>query len=219
MSDQNSSPNTGSKTLWRSMLRAAAYLSLFILLGVGALLVVSQITEPKIQQAQKETLLNTFHQIVPDDEYNNDPLKDTLEIRDPEALKLLGAHQPVTVYRLRKNDQPVAVIFPVNAPDGYNGDIPLLIGVYADGRIAGVRVLEHRETPGLGDKIELKKSRWILSFNGLKLRDDNVNQWAVKKDGGMFDQFTGATITPRAVVKAIKNALIFVNQQGDNLYE
>lgn len=219
MSDQTSSPNINSKTLWRSMLHAASYLTLFILLGVGALLVVSQITEPKIQQAQKETLLSTFHQIVPDEEYDNDPLQDTLEIRDQKALKLLGAPQPVTIYRLRKNNQPVAVIFTVTAPDGYSGDIHLLIGVYADGRVAGVRVLEHRETPGLGDKIELKKSRWILSFNGLKLRDDNANQWAVKKDGGMFDQFTGATITPRAVVKTIKNALIFVNQQGDKLYE
>jgi len=203
----------------KQMIKSAAILSFFTLIGVGLLLWVSNFTQPKIDQAQKETLLNTFNQIIPDSEYDNEPLKDTLVIKDPKIESLLGKKSPITVYRLRKNGQPVATLFPVTAPDGYSGDINLLVGVYADGRIAGVRVLEHRETPGLGDKIDLKKSHWILSFNGLNLRDDNVNRWAVKKDNGMFDQFTGATITPRAVVKAVKHALIFVNQMRDKLYE
>lgn len=206
-------------TLWQQMLRSAGLLSFFILLGIGLLLLVAQFTQPKIQQAEQQTLLNTFQEIVPASEYDNDPLKDTKTIHDPKLLQLLGQKQPITLYRLRKQNKPVAVIFPITAPDGYSGDIHILIGVYADGRIAGVRVLEHRETPGLGDKIELKKSPWILSFNNKKLTPNNASQWAVKKDGGEFDQFTGATITPRAVVKAVKHALIFVNQMGDKLYE
>jgi len=206
-------------TLWQQMLRSAGLLSFFILLGIGLLLLVAQFTQPKIQQAEQQTLLNTFQEIVPASEYDNDPLKDTKTIHDPKLLQLLGQKQPITLYRLRKQNKPVAVIFPITAPDGYSGDIHILIGVYADGRIAGVRVLEHRETPGLGDKIELKKSPWILSFNDKKLTPNNASQWAVKKDGGEFDQFTGATITPRAVVKAVKHALIFVNQMGDKLYE
>ena len=206
-------------TLWQQMLRSAGLLSFFILLGIGLLLLVAQFTQPKIQQAEQQTLLNTFQEIVPASEYDNDPLKDTKTIQDPKLLQLLGQKQPITLYRLRKQNKPVAVIFPITAPDGYSGDIHILIGVYADGRIAGVRVLEHRETPGLGDKIELKKSPWILSFNNKKLTPNNASQWAVKKDGGEFDQFTGATITPRAVVKAVKHALIFVNQMGDKLYE
>lgn len=213
MSQQTNTP------LWHQMLRSAGLLSFFILLGIGLLLLVAQFTQPKIQQAEQQTLLNTFQEIVPASEYDNDPLKDTKTIHDPKLLQLLGQKQPITLYRLRKQNKPVAVIFPITAPDGYSGDIHILIGVYADGRIAGVRVLEHRETPGLGDKIELKKSPWILSFNNKKLTHNNASQWAVKKDGGEFDQFTGATITPRAVVKAVKHALIFVNQMGDKLYE
>lgn len=210
---------SSKNTLWQQMFRSAGLLSFFILLGIGLLLLIAQFTQPKIQQAEQQTLLNTFQQIVPSSEYDNAPLKDTTTIQAPNLLKLLGQKQPVTIYRLRKQGKAVAVIFPVIAPDGYSGDIHILIGVYADGRIAGVRVLEHRETPGLGDKIELKKSPWILSFNDKKLTSDNASQWAVKKDGGAFDQFTGATITPRAVVKAVKHALIFVNQMGDKLYE
>ncbi|GAB6034224.1 electron transport complex subunit RsxG [Galenea microaerophila] len=203
----------------RQMVKSATLLSLFMLMGIGLLLWVAHITQPKIEQAQKDNLIKTFNQIIPHSEYDNDPLNDTLIIKNPKSLALLGTRTPVTFYRLRKNGRSVAVIFPITAPDGYSGPIKLLIGVYRDGRIAGVRVLEERETPGLGDKIELKKSPWILSFNGRRLTPENESRWAVKKDHGMFDQFTGATITPRAVVKAIKHALIFVNQMGDKLYE
>ena len=203
----------------RQMIKSATLLSLFMLMGISLLLWVAHITQPKIEQAQKDNLIKTFNQIIPHSEYDNDPLNDTLIIKAPKSLALLGTRTPVTIYRLRKNGRPVAAIFPITAPDGYSGPIKLLIGIYRNGRIAGVRVLEERETPGLGDKIELKKSPWILSFNGRQLTPENESRWAVKKDHGMFDQFTGATITPRAVVKAIKHALIFVNQMGDKLYE
>ena len=120
---------------------------------------------------------------------------------------LLGARQPMPAYVAMKNGQPSAVILQAIAPDGYSGAIQLLVGVQADGRVAGVRVVAHRETPGLGDKIELAKSPWIRSFENRSLSDPEASGWAVKKDRGEFDQFAGATITPRAVVGAVHRAL------------
>jgi len=113
----------------------------------------------------------------------------------------------VTVYRARKGGREIAVVFTVVAPDGYSGAIRMLVGIRADGRLAGVRVVAHRETPGLGDKVEAHKSDWIRDFDNRSLRDPKADGWAVKKDGGVFDQFTGATITPRAVVAAVHSAL------------
>ena len=107
----------------------------------------------------------------------------------------------------RQGDEVTAVIIPVVAPDGYSGRIELIVGVNRDGSVAGVRVLEHRETPGLGDKVDMKKSDWILGFEGRRLGDPPAEAWTVKKDGGVFDQFTGATITPRAVTAAVKRGL------------
>lgn len=202
--------------LWKQMLRSALMLSLFTLIGVSLLLVAKLLTDEPIQEAERANLLATVNQLLPTDEYDNDLLQDTLQVRSP---KYLGTDAPVTVYRARQNGEPVAVILTTVAPDGYSGDIKIMLAVYRDGRIAGVRVLKHKETPGLGDKIELRKSSWILSFDGLKLREDNVPMWAVRKDGGHFDQFTGATITPRAVIKAVRKALTFVQQKGDALYE
>ncbi|QBZ83055.1 Electron transport complex subunit RsxG [Hydrogenovibrio crunogenus] len=202
--------------LWQRMLRAARLLSIYTVIGVGLLLLVKQLTDKPIQTAEKRVLLETINQLLPSEEYDNALLNDTTEVTAP---KYLNTTDPVTVYRARKNGQPVALILTTHAPDGYNGDIKIMLAVYKDGRIAGVRVLKHKETPGLGDKIELKKSNWILGFNGLKLREDNANLWAVRKDGGGFDQFTGATITPRAVIKAVKNALQFIQEKGAKLYE
>lgn len=202
--------------LWQRMLRAARLLSIYTVIGVGLLLLVKQLTDKPIQTAEKRVLLETINQLLPSEEYDNALLNDTTEVTAP---KYLNTTDPVTVYRARKNGQPVALILTTHAADGYNGDIKIMLAVYEDGRIAGVRVLKHKETPGLGDKIELKKSNWILGFNGLKLREDNANLWAVRKDGGGFDQFTGATITPRAVIKAVKNALQFIQEKGAKLYE
>ncbi len=213
------SPKTTFNTLIKSMFGSAFKLSLFVLISILLLLLVRYFTSPLIAQAEKETLLNTFNQVLPVALYDNDPLTDTLKISNPEALALLGTEYPVTFYRARKNQKPAGLIFTATAPNGYSGDITLLIGVLPDNRVSGVRVLKHKETPGLGDKIEIHKNSWILEFNGRNVRDDNDPRWAVKKDGGDFDQFTGATITPRAVVGAVKNALMFINEHGESLYE
>ena len=110
--------------------------------------------------------------------------------------KSLGLTAPQEGFIAKQDNQAIAVFFPVKATEGYTGPISLVIGVKTNGELAGVRVLQHQETPGLGDQIELKKSDWVLSFNGLSLNNPQATGWKVKKDGGQFDQFTGATITP-----------------------
>jgi len=213
------SASNNSQLLLKTMFNSAGKLTLFVFISIIILLGVRYITAPAIEQAERETLLNTFSQVLPSEYYDNDPLQNTMQITDAAYLKLLGSSEAVTVYRAYKNNQPAGAIFSAVAPNGYTGNIYILVGVYPDGRISGVRTIKHRETPGLGDKIELSKSNWVLEFNGRKLREDNDPRWAVKKDGGDFDQFTGATITPRAVIGAIRNALIVVNDLGDRLYE
>lgn len=218
MSDQPTSNKKPmlNRELLTQMVKSAKMLSLYTLIGVGLLLLVKLITEEPIQKAQRETLLMTFNEVLPKSFYNNDPLQDTIDVVAPDYL---GQTDPVTLYRARMNGEPVGLIINTIAPDGYSGNIHILVGVYADGRISGVRVLRHKETPGLGDKIEVRKAPWIYGFNGHNLREDNVAVWRVRKDGGQFDEFTGATITPRAVVKAVRKVLAFVNEEGDTLYE
>ncbi len=219
MNKPTSSQQTTMNALMKSMFGSAYKLSLFVLISIVLLLTVRHFTSPVITSAEKQTLLNTFHQVLPVDSYDNDPLTDTLQISNPQTLALLGTENPVTFYRARKNKQPAGLIFTATAPNGYSGDITMLIAALPDGRVSGVRVLKHKETPGLGDKIEIQKNKWIIEFNGRSVRDDNDSRWAVKKDGGDFDQFTGATITPRAVVGAVKKALMFINEHGETLYE
>ncbi|WFE68749.1 electron transport complex subunit RsxG [Thiomicrospira sp. R3] len=201
--------------LQQTMLRAAGLLSLFVVVSVGLLMAVNVFTKPKIAQAERLALLQTINQVMPAERYNNSLIDDSIEVEAPEFL---GANQ-TRIYRARLDNQPAGLVIETIAPNGYSGNIYLLVGVFADGSVAGVRVLSHRETPGLGDKIELRKDNWILSFNGKNLTPDNASSWAVRRDRGDFDQFTGATITPRAIVAALKNTLEYVNQQGAQLYD
>ena len=221
MADKNklSTDTTAVNPLLKTMFTSAGKLAAFVLVSILLLLAVRAITAPVIEEAEKQTLLNTFDQVLPKELYDNDPLENTRLIKDPAYLKLLSSKEPVTVYRAFKNNQPAGAIFTAIAPNGYSGNIYILMGVLPDGRVSGVRVLKHAETPGLGDKVETAKSNWILSFDGRSLRDDNDPRWAVRKDNGDFDQFTGATITPRAVVGAVKNALVVVNDMRGKLYE
>ena len=124
-----------------------------------------------------------------------------------------------TAYRARLQGEPVAVIFNSVAPDGYNGKIHLLVGVNIDASLAGVRVVKHAETPGLGDAIEIRKSPWIRGFDGKSLNNPDQAGWRVKRDGGEFDQLTGATITPRAIVAAVRNTLLYYQQNADMIFQ
>lgn len=199
----------------RHILITAAILLLFAVLGTGLVAFTYDNTHEIIEANERAALLVNLHALVPPERHDNDLVKDTLQVREPIQL---GTDEPVTVYRARKAGQPVAAILTPVAPDGYNGDIKLLVAINADGRLAGVRVTAHRETPGLGDGIEASRSDWILQFTGRSLTDPDEKRWAVKKDGGAFDQFTGATITPRAVVKAVKKALIYFQNNRQTLF-
>jgi electron transport complex protein RnfG len=202
--------------LIKKMARAASILTLFAILGAGLVAYSFQITQEQIKCNERTALLRILNALIPTDLYDNQLFKDTRQIQN-EAF--LGTPEPVMIYRARKGQQPVAsVILPV-APNGYNGRIQLLIGINYEGSLLGVRVLSHQETPGLGDNIELRRSNWILSFNGLSLNNPDESGWEVKRDGGIFDQFTGATITPRAVVKAIHNTLIFYQHYRDEIFQ
>ena len=196
-------------TTSRSILRNSVILGLFAVATVGMIAVTQQGTAERISEAQRRVQLSALNEIVPHDQHDNDLLTDSFTVQDRQYLSLSA---PAEAYRARQGDRVSAVILPVVAPDGYSGRIDLLVGIRADGSIAGVRSISHRETPGLGDKIDAGKSQWILSFNGKSLSMPIPDQWAVKKDGGQFDQFTGATITPRAVVKAVYQALNYFDE-------
>ena len=203
------------KTLARSMGIAALILSGFAVVGTGLVAVTYTSTRDIIAEAQRKALEASLNQLVPADRYDNRVTEDRIEVVAPAWL---GTDQPVTVYRARKNGQPVALFATPVAPDGYSGPIQLLVGVYADGTLAGARVLAHKETPGLGDGIDEKRSPWILAFAGKSLENPRPDGWKVKKDGGAFDQFTGATVTPRAVVKATRKFLEYVQTHREQLF-
>lgn len=196
-------------------LRSGALLGLIALLGTSLLAGVNALTHERIVEQEKLRILRQLNELVPAGSYNNDLLEDSMEIDD---AAFFHHPNPVTVFRARLDGQLVAVLMLVTAADGYNGDIRLLSGIDADGTLLGVRVISHRETPGLGDPIELARSDWILGFTGKSLLEPKSSDWAVKRDGGEFDQFTGATITPRAVVKAVHNTLLYFEANRQLLF-
>lgn len=196
------------------ILLAALVLSSFAVAGVTLVAVTHAVMDERILENSRLAMQRKIAAIVPQGQYDNDPLKDRILVSNPE---LLGAAQ-TRVYRVRHGDQPVALILNPVVPNGYAGPIELLVSVLHDGTIGGVRVLSHHETPGLGDQIEEAKSDWVFGFDGKSLGQPPLEDWGVKRDGGAFDQFTGATITPRAIVGAVKNVPIYVQSQGDGLY-
>lgn len=186
-----------------------------ILLGFVALLCTAIsagiffLTKDKIDAVMAAQQRELLLQVIPQDYFNNNLLESAVI---PQDKNLVGIQK---IYFAKKDGNVSAYAYETTAPDGYSGDIRLLVGLDPKGEILGVRVIEHHETPGLGDKIELRISNWILNFTHQSINDHNLNEWAVKKDGGKFDQFSGATITPRAVVNQTKrSALIMLNNQA-----
>jgi len=179
-------------------------LGLVAIIGTALLTGVDQLTAKRIAAQERRVMLEQLGQIIPQSHYDNQLQDDWFSFRDELHFP---RDQAVTAYRARRQGQPVAVILRFAAVRGYNGNIHLLAGIKEDGSLAGVRVTSHRETPGLGDAIEAERSGWVLDFNGKSLHEPTTKGWAVRSDGGVFDQFTGATITPRAVVEAVRAAL------------
>ena len=187
---------------------------LFGVIGSGLVSTTYVSTLDKIADNERKAMLRSLNQILPSSEYDNDLIHDSLEI---DADPLLGLKNKSTIYLARKKGTVTTVIFSPVAPDGYSGIIKLLVGIHSDGRVAGVRVVSHKETPGLGDYIETARSDWVLSFNDKTIQNPSSANWKVKRDGGEFDQFTGATITPRAVVKAVHQSLIYFERNKTRL--
>ena len=177
---------------------------------------VYETTREPIAKSEANARMALFRQILPDALHDNDLLKDTLKI---EAGGDLGNHETTLAYRARLAGKPSAVILEAIAPDGYKGDIKLLIAITAGGELVGVRVLAHNETPGLGDYIDIQHGDWIKkSFDGQSLTRTPDEQWKVKKDGGSFDYMAGATITPRAVVKAVHLTLRYFAAHREEIF-
>jgi len=202
-------------SLSKAVSKNARILALFAIVCTAIVGLVHLLTKDQIIFQQQQELLRNLNSIIAEDNYNNIIYQDCM-ILPRDALNTNTAQK---VYRARYNNQPIAAAITTVAPDGYNGNIELLVAINMNGSVSGVRTLKHQETPGLGDKIEVKKSDWIKSFTNKKLANKSDNRWLVKKDGGMFDQFTGATITPRAVVKAVKKTVIYFNAHKNELFK
>lgn len=187
----------------------------FAFVGTALLAYVFGITKAPIEASEKEARLALFKQILPESTYDNDLIKDNVEIAPNEQL---GNRQPSVANIAKKDGKTAAVILEALAHDGYSGDIKLLIAIRADGTISGVRVLAHKETPGLGDYIDIAHGNWIKLFNDESVNKTAEAQWHVKKDGGKFDYMVGATITPRAVVKAVLKSLQFFEANKQTLF-
>ena len=188
---------------------AALRIGLFSFIIVGLVSVVYHGTKDKIADNERRALLQSLQSVIDKRRYDNDLVHDKIQLQSN------GKNH--TIYRARQAGKPIAAIITSTTTQGYNGAIDLLIAINVSGTINAVRILNHRETPGLGDAIELKKSNWILSFNQLAIED--LEQWAVKRDGGNFDQFTGATITPRAIVNEVKNTTLFFQQHQHEIFQ
>jgi electron transport complex protein RnfG len=202
--------------LGQSITRNSVLLAIFAvcttLLIAGTYLSTRDQIAVEKRRAEEKALL----QVVPRERHDNSMLDETIPV-GPQTPGL-GLTENKRIYIARKQGEVVAAVIPATAPDGYTGAIDLIVGVNADGSITGVRALAHKETPGLGDKVDIRKSDWVLGFNGRSLGNPELDGWAVKKDKGVFDQFTGATITPRSVVAATLRVLQFAQENRKSLF-
>jgi len=200
---------------YRNSVITAVILCLFAIAGTAMVAFTYDRTRDRIAANEREVLMRKLNVLIPQNDYDNNLFEDTLQVRD---AKLLGTDDAVTVYRARREGKPVALVMAPVAPDGYSGAIKLLVGIGYDGILTGVRVSAHHETPGLGDAIDEERSDWIFGFDGKSLDNPTLDRWRVKRDGGAFDQLTGATITPRAIVKAVKKSLLYYREHRADLF-
>lgn len=199
--------------IFKAIQKNGVTLALFACATTGVVAITQYLTADRIQAQQEAQLKATLNQVIPLSAHDNDLTQSCTLARDPR----LGTDQAMPAYIATLNGQASAIAIESIAPDGYSGPIKLITGVDLNGQVLATRVLQHNETPGLGDKIDIRISNWIRSFTGKTVTDANRDHWKVRKDGGDFDQFTGATITPRAVVKAVRNTVDYVNQHQEQL--
>lgn len=197
-------------------LRAILAVAAVAVCAAGLISVSHEISAERIERNVAERQLRSLHEVLDPSVYDNDLVRTQVQAIDPD---LLGTTDPVHVFLATRDGEPAAAIFAAAAPRGYNGAIDLIVGVDSAGVIQGVRVTDHRETPGLGDQIEIAISDWVTGFDGTSLSNPPLPQWAVAADGGRFDAFTGATVTPRAVVQAVRDTLVYFGEHQSELFE
>jgi len=203
------------RTLAKASFHTALNLLFFTMIGTALLALTYDLTHDTILRSEENEKMKLIKQIVPPSAYDNAIMKDTAPLA---ADSLLGNDSETIVYRGRLKTDPSIAVLQAIAPDGYGGNIKLIIAIHFDGRISGVRVVSHQETPGLGDYIEIAKNNWVTVFNDTSLESHKNKDWKVKKDGGTFDYMAGATITPRAMVKAVHKALQYYGLHRDKLF-
>ena len=189
--------------------RTGLLLGLFTLIATALVTLLYEATEPRISANQQAVKLRLLNQLIPPQRYDNDLVNDTITVPGQPRF---GHPKRVALYRARLAGRPVAAIIEATAEDGYNGAIRLLVALWVDATVAAVRVISHQETPGLGDRIEARRSDWIDQFAGRSLHNPDRAMWGVKRDGGYFDQLSGATITARAVVRTVAETVDYFEQ-------
>ena len=204
----------------KAIQKNANVLAIFAIVCTAVVGIVHSLTKDEIELQKQQQLLKTLSQVINPATYNNEIINDCIMFSQTGSDKAAKSKNqtPHAAYIATYNDSPVAMAITATAPDGYNGNIDIIVGIKTSGVVSGVRVLNHNETPGLGDKIELKRNSWITTFTDKKINGNPDPRWKVAKDGGMFDQFTGATITPRAVVKAVHNTVAYFNENKKTLF-
>jgi len=200
--------------------RTAVILFIFVAIFTALLSGAYLWTRPSIEAAAADEKMKLIDEVLPRSLYDNALLKDFIRLPPTPAL---GLDESSAIYRARRGGKIEALVLETVAPDGYAGKIRLLVALGADGTLIGVRAIAHRETPGLGDYIEPKKDRnkdrpWITQFNGLNPAATEEREWKVRKDGGRFDSVAGATVTPRAVIKAVRKAALYVEENREQLF-
>ncbi|MFT5543790.1 MAG: electron transport complex protein RnfG [Glaciecola sp.] len=193
-----------------------AILAGFALVTTSLIAITFAGTKERIQFEKEKQLLTVLNELVAEDQHTNDLHLDCIIVNNESSL---GSNNGQRIFRARQNEENIAAVIETTAPNGYSGEIKMVVAVNFEGVSLGARVVEHKETPGLGDKVDLRVSDWILSFANVPFGGENDKRWKVKKDGGQFDQFTGATITPRAVVNAVKNALVYYGANKEMIFD
>jgi electron transport complex protein RnfG len=211
----NAPDNADPRRVSRGNLRSALAVMLAVAIVTLALVALAHVTRERIETNQQSGVIAGLNALMATGSYDNDLLRDAIAVTAPD---LLGTSRPVPIYRARKGGQPVAAIMRPIAPDGYRGAIELLVAIHYDGTLIGVQVLQHNETPGLGNAFETRDKAWLEAFEGLSLTNPPQQRWSVRKDGGDFDAFTGATITPRAIVKAVRRSLEYYHAHRDTIF-
>ncbi len=200
----------------KSVIKTGVTLAAIAAVCTALVAVTYQLTSERIAANEKALLEQSLQPALGGISFDGSVSESRIVLQPPHELP---GNEPAIIYRVFAEKQPVAALIAVTARDGFSGPIRILVGVEFDGKISGVRILQHRETPGLGDKIEPAHSDWIFQFDERSIGDPVTTQWAIKSDGGEFDQLTGASVTPRAIIKAIRDTLLYFDAHRDEIFE